>query len=313
MHSALGLVGGALDRLVGVAPGLLALALVLHVGKVAAEARAWHTILRHAYPHSDVRFKATLAAFAGAIGANALLPARIGEGVRLGIVRRRVPGSNVTTTASTILLETTVELVFGALVVGAMLLAGRSLGPLGTPAAAVQFLAAHPLALAAVATAVAGLGLLAYARRARVRQLAGRFVEGAAILRHPRDFVCGVVAWKLVAWALRFAAVYFFLVAFHLGAALWVVVLVVAAQNAAALVPLSPGNAGTQQAAFAVVLAGTASASAVLGFGVGMQAATAITDLCFGAAAVSFIATRDDVRRVLRLGRWRPHVLAPPA
>ncbi len=80
----------------------------------------------------------------------------------------------------------------------------------------------------------------------------------------------------------------------------------VAAQNVAASLPLLPGNAGTQQAAIGLALAGTAGAASLLGFGVGMQAATAVADVLVGIAAVALVATRADVRAALgtlRVGR----------
>jgi hypothetical protein len=124
------LVGAALQSLTTVSLGPLAL--VLHLAKIAAEARSWHNILVHSYPRSGLRFRTTLGAFAGMIGANAVLPARIGTALRLGIVRRRIPGSSVATIASTIVLETAIELAFGVAVdliagtAAVLLLAARS-------------------------------------------------------------------------------------------------------------------------------------------------------------------------------------------
>ena len=100
-------------------------------------------------------------------------------------------------------------------------------------------------------------------------------------------------------------AVYLFLLAFHIPATLWTVLLVIVAQTAAAAIPITPGNAGTQQAALAVVLAGVASASGVLGFGVGMQAATALADVAVGVVAVTLIACRDTPRASSRLSGLR--------
>ena len=80
---------------------------------------------------------------------------------------------------------------------------------------------------------------------------------------------------------------------------------VVAAQNVAGSVPLLPGNAGTQQAEIGVALAGSASVAGVLGFGVGMQAATAITDLMLGAAALVLVADHGDVTMALATLRPR--------
>lgn len=303
MHVILSLAGNTLDSLGRVSAGALVIALSLHVLKVVAEARSWHAIVRHAYPAADVGFGTTFGGFAGAIGANTVLPARIGEALRLGVLRRRVPGSTTTTIATTIVLEGAVELIFGVAVVATVLLTGRSLGRRGTPLGSLQLVGGHPLVLIAGLITLVGLVVVGALQRHRLRAVAARMAQGVAILRAPRAFACGVLCWKLVAWTLRLAAVYWFLVAFHLSAGLSAVLLVVAAQSAVSLLPISPGNAGTQQAAFMIVLAGSGSAAAVLGFGVGMQAALVVVDLVIGGVAMAFVARRVDPIGLLRTVR----------
>jgi uncharacterized membrane protein YbhN (UPF0104 family) len=178
--------------------------------------------------------------------------------------------------------------------------------------------AAMPSVPGPVALAVAGAVLVtgaavALACRTRARPFLARLGLGFAVVRSPRAFVTGVLSWKAVAWTLRLGSVYAFLLAFHVPAAPWTALVVVAAQNVAGSVPLLPGNAGTQQAAIGVALAGTASAAALLGFGVGMQASTAAADLVLGAVAVGFVATREDLHgalATLRPGR-RSRSVAP--
>ena len=121
-----------------------------------------------------------------------------------------------------------------------------------------------------------------------------------SVVRSPGQLLRVVMTWKLVAWSLRFAAVYCFLLAFHLGGGVWLVLLVVATQNLAGLLPLAPGSAGTQQAALALALAGTVSTGAVVGFGVGMQAATTLADVAIGVIAVALVSSWSDVRHALR-------------
>ncbi len=308
MHLVLSLAGGAFQSLARVSVGALAVALTLHVLKVAAEARSWHTIVRHAYPRAEITFGTTLGSFSGAIGANAILPARIGEALRLGIMRRRVPSSSTTTIATTIVLESAVEMIFGVAVVAIVLVAGRSPATAGTALAGLWPPSGLTVGLGVAGAAVAIL--VAVACRPRLRLLGRKMAQGASILRSPRVLVCGVLGWKLVAWALRLAAVYCFLVAFHLHAGFWAVLLVVATQSAVAVLPISPGNAGTQQAAFLVVLTGTGSLGAVLGFGVGMQAALMIVDLVIGGLALWFVAPRAGLARFFgrlrRFGRTSP-------
>lgn len=306
------ILGGAWGSLAGVSLGALAVAVALHVGKLAAEARAWHWIVSHAHGRRHVAFRTTLGAFVGAIGANAILPARVGETLRVGVVRRHVPGSNVVTIAATVVLETAIEVVFGAAVIATVLFAGGSLGAGGT-APPLAALGGHPVVLAAIAAAGLVVVVLALAYRERARALLGRMAQGFSIVKSPRAFAGQVLSWKLVAWTLRLGSVYAFLLAFHVPAAPWTALAVVAAQNVAAAVPLLPGNAGTQQAAIGVALAGTASAAALLGFGVGMQAATAVVDLVLGAGALLLVANRGDLRTALATVRVRRRASPVPA
>jgi uncharacterized membrane protein YbhN (UPF0104 family) len=306
MHGVLAIAGGAWNSLAAVSFGALVTAVALHLGKLVAEARAWHWIVSHAHAADDVRFRTTCGAFVSAIGANAVLPARVGEALRVGVVRRRLPGSSVITIAATIVLETAIEVAFGAAVIAAVVLGGRSFGSGGALGATLPGFLTQPAGLTALTGLVvtgAGVGLLF---RSRARMLLSRMADGFAIVRSPSVFVTRVLSWKLLAWALRLGSVYAFLLAFHVPAAPWTALLVVAAQSVAASIPLLPGNAGTQQAAIGVALAGSASTASLLGFGVGMQAATTAADLVLGAVAIALVANRRDLSAALATLRlWR--------
>src|SRR4051812_15666010 len=156
VHGIATLMHDAAAALAAVSPGALAVALLLHVVKVGAEARSWHGIVAHTY--RDARFRVTFGAFAGSVGANVLLPARIGDALRLGIVRNRVHDSSGSTIAATMVLETVLEAAFSVAIVVAVLLAGRSAGSLGAPAGAVGGIAGHhaaPFVAAALAALLA--------------------------------------------------------------------------------------------------------------------------------------------------------------
>ena len=290
-------VAGLANTLAGASVGALAVAIAIHLGKVAAEARAWHGIVGHAYPSAAIRFGTTYGAFAGAIGVNAVLPARVGEALRLGIVRRNVPDSTVAAVAGTIVLETAIEAAFGLVIVGLVALAGQSIGPIGSPYALG---ALHPIALGALGIALVLGATIAWITRRRLARTVASMAHGMAVTRAPGQLVRRVLVWKIVAWVLRFAAVYAFLLAFHIGGGLWVVLLVVAAQNVAGLLPLAPGSAGTQQAALVVALSGTAAANGALGLGVGMQMATGLSDVIVGIVAIALVSSWSDLRDALR-------------
>lgn len=297
MHAILGLVSGAVDTLAGASLGILALAVGLHLAKVATEARSWHGIISHAHPAGGIRYRTTLGAFAGSVGANALLPARVGESFRVGVMRHRLPDATVATIVGTIVLETGIEIAFGLTVIAGVLLAGRSIGPLASP---LTLATRHRDAVLAVGVGAAVLTAAGYAVRVRVARVIASMARGMSVAGSPKALLRRVLVWKLLAWSLRFAMVYCFLIAFHVGGGLWAVLLVVAAQNLASLLPLAPGSAGTQQAALAFAFAGTVSAGAVVGFGVGMQAATILADLAIGVVAVVLVSSWSDVRQALR-------------
>ena len=259
-----------------------------------------------AHTYRDARFRVTFGAFASAIAANVVLPAKIGEALRLGIVRRRVRDSSSSTIAATMVLETAIELAFSVVLVVVVLLAGRSVGSLGAPLDGVRAVTGHP---STPFVAVTGAVLFFLAIRVcgpRLRRVARDMGRGFAVVGAPATLGRSVLAWKVLAWVFRLAAVYFFLVAFHLPATAWTVLLVMAAQVAASLVPLLPGNAGAQQAALVVALAGYATAASVVALGVGMQAATSVVDLLLGALAVGLVTSRDQLRRRLRLPTAQP-------
>lgn len=289
----------------GVSLAALAVALAAHVLKVAAEARSWHGIVSHAYRADRVSFRMTFGAFAGAIGLNAVLPARVGEALRVGIVRGSVADSSVVAIAATIALEALLEVLFGVAIVIAWLAGG---GSVGGGASILQWLsgfATNPLVLGAAAAMIIVAVAVAVRYRATTRRVGARLADGLSILRSPGAFARRVLLWKILAWVLRLATVAAFLVAFRLPAVPWTILVVLAAQTVAGAVPLLPGNAGTQQAAIGVALAGTAHATTLVGFGVGMQAATTIVDLVLGLAALALVPRIRDICRALPPFGWR--------
>ena len=155
---------------------------------------------------------------------------------------QRVRDSSSSTIAATMVLETAIEMAFSVVLVVVVLLAGRSVGSLGAPLDGVRRRDGHPstpfVAVAGAVLLVVGIRVCRAAPASRGADM-GR---GFAVVGAPARSAASVLAWKVLAWVFRLAAVYFFLVAFHLPATAWTVLLVVAAQVAASLVPLLPGQ-----------------------------------------------------------------------
>ena len=276
----------------------LAVALALHLAKLGARARAWHNIVRAAYPTDRPRFRHSLGAFLAGTGVGACVPARAGQLVRLGLLRRRVSSSSLPGLVSTLIAESVFDAALTALIVIAVLIAagpgaagGASFaGPLGQ----------HPViaGLAAVAFTLAGCGL-ALQRRARIRSLLRDVRIGLAVLAQPARYLREVASWQALGCTLRVASTYCFLVAFHVPASLHTVLLVIAVQLVAGAVPLTPGGAGSQQA----ILVGALSpitTSTVLGFGIGTQMTTLLADVVLGGVSLILMTGSLRWRRIAR-------------
>jgi hypothetical protein len=160
--------------------------------------------------------------------------------------------------------------------------------------------AQHPLIATLAGSGLAlAAGWIGFRLRAKIRSFLLDARRGLAVFVQPVRHVRRVASCQALGWALRVASVYWFLLAFHLPAGLGAALLVVAVQLVAAAVPVTPGGAGPQQAILVVALSASAAAT-VLAFGIGMQVATALSDLGRGAASLIFLTGPLHWRRLPR-------------
>jgi uncharacterized membrane protein YbhN (UPF0104 family) len=217
-----------------------------------------------------------------------------------------VKDSTYPTLASSLVVET----LFDFVVASFLFLWALHLGLLpgvpdlpSLPAFDWSFVIRHPVIAAFIGCVLIGLAIIgtAWASR-RVNEFREKLVLGFAILRDRRAFLTGVVTWQAASWLARGAAVYFFLEAFHIPASINATVTVLVVQGLSTLLPFTPGGAGTQQAVLVFAFSGTAAASTVLGFSVGMQLVTTAVNVLLGFGAILIM---------LKTLRWKQHVYAP--
>ena len=277
------------DQLTSIALIPLALAIAAHLARIACRTRAWRNIVAAAYPDSVVRWRDIFCAYAAGIGANALLPGRGGDLLRLYIARHRVEGSSYPTLASSLLAETIFDSAVGILILTWALSAGILPGAGVLPdlpgidwlwvfhnpraAAGIGFL----LLIVATVLAITGVG--------KITDFWGRVRQGLAILRQPRRYLREVAAWQALDWAFRLTAIFFFLRAFGMPSDLHSVFVVQVAQTLSTLLPLTPAGIGTEQALLVYMVAGTAPASDVLSFSVGVKIIVIAVNLTLGTIA----------------------------
>lgn len=250
----------------------LGVALAFHLANLACRALAWRAILAAAYPSARIRLVDVGAAYAAGVAANAYLPARGGEALKIALVRLRVPGSTVAGVGA----SGGVVLAFDALVAAALVGSAWALGFLPT------FPAPSPVALGAAGAALAVAVLLA----AALPRLRAAAVQGVAILRTPGLYLRRVVPLQAAAWACRIGVVFAMLAAFGVPASIPAAGLVVVAGGLSTAVP-TPGGVGTQQLLVVLALHHVATAASALSFSVGMQVGVTLTNTLLGLLALS--------------------------
>ena len=293
------------DRIVSVAWGALAIGLLFSLLNMALRSRAWRNILLAAYPKSTISWATVFGVVYAGVGVNAVVPARLGDAVKLVLVRHRIRDSSYPALASTFVAESVVDALLG----GAILLWAWQAGALpGTPQLTslplfeIGWYARNPwiLGVVALVALVAILFLQARARRfwARVRQ-------GVVILTMPARFLRQVAVYQVAGWGCRVAAAYFFLDAFHVDATLENALLVQVAASLSTLVPATPGGIGPTQALLVVLLADAASPGTVLAFGVGMELALTLFNVVVGFTCLAVLMRGTGLRNLLRGARAR--------
>ncbi len=297
--------------------GALALAVACHLAKGAVRARAWRNVLAAAYPDAPIRWRSAFGAYAAGVGLNSILPARVGDVVRMYLMRRRVPGSSYPTLASSLLVEAIFDtLVSAALVAWAIhegVFPGLDVLP-RLPSIDWLWAFHHPRAAASiVAIALASsITVLAWAAR-HIEAFGRRVAQGVTILRTPREYARRVLAWQLVEWTLRLATLGFFLHAFDMPATVRNVLFTQATQSVATALPLTPAGIGTEQALLVYIFVGSAPSSVVLSFSVGMKVVLIVVNVIVGLAALALMTRTLGLRGALRSAAGDRHPPETPA
>jgi uncharacterized membrane protein YbhN (UPF0104 family) len=289
------------DHLASVSWTALAIALAFHFAKVAVRTVAWRNIIQAAYPQTRVPLPPVFGAYVAGVGINSIAPARVGDLVKLYLVRHKIPGTTYTTLASTLFAETLVDLVLaGAIFIWALtqgVLPGLNVLP-NLPTFDWGWLLGHGrLTATVVALLVLGILWFVWWASRHIEGFKQRVGAGLAILRDRPRYLREVVSWQVLSWVFRIASLVFFLRAFHVRATVHNALLAQTVDSLATLLPFSPGGAGTKQGLLVYVLRGQASSSQLLAFSVGTNIAIVVFNVAVAAIAVFLML------RTLRLGQ----------
>ena len=301
---------GLVDAVAGVAPGWLALGVLLHLGNQVARGRGWYSVIRSACADGEhPRRRDAIAAWVAGAGAGGVVSARGGDAVRVLVLARRAPGTGCALLTGTLVAEAVGECALGAAILALALAIG--VGPeLGPSTTTGLYVAAGVLALTGV--------LLVGRRSSRVRGFLSRAKQGCVALKCPKSYARDVLPWQLASRVLRLGALACFLAAFGLPATPAAVLLVVFAQSSGRLVPFSPASVGAGAAILAATfepITGTAvPAGQIAAFFVGTSTVLTVvgTVLALAICAQASAKVGPSFAAVGRLMRTRPATVPRP-
>jgi uncharacterized protein (TIRG00374 family) len=261
---------------------------------------AWRTVVVQAIAPPHPGLLDVFSAFFVGIFANGVLPGRVGEVARVGVLVRRLPRR-----------EGLWPALLGSVVAHRLLEVFPSIGLIAWVLVASKVPGWGHAALLAVLGGAVGVfvaGILVARRRehehpleaGRLRVAVAHVRQGLAVLRTPRAAALAV-ALQTAAWVFQLLAVWVALRAFQLSLPIAAAGVVLALMNVALILPLWPGNVGLQQAAIALPLLAYGVAYARgFAYGIGLQAIESSVGYVFG---VVFL-----LREGLTLGRLRESV-----
>jgi uncharacterized membrane protein YbhN (UPF0104 family) len=227
--------------------------------------------------------------------------------VRLFLTKTSVPGSTYPAVAATFAVETIFDVVMGSLMLAFAFTQGAFPKPPDfskLKAFDLSFFASHPQFALFFLTALALGVLVGFAVLSiRVQAFWRRVRQGLTIVFDRRRYLREVFGVQLAGWAFRFAAFWFMLEAFNVGASVKNVLLVMGVNAVGAAVPFTPQGAGVTQALFIKVFAGTAKPATVAAYSVGQQIAIAALTFAIGFASLVFIFRVRSFKEVIARGR----------
>ena len=247
-------------------------ALLLNLASVLVRAISWNVVISQALPRSqEPPFASVFSAFAVGLLANAVLPGRIGELARVGVLARRTErGQGVTgKLLGTVFAHRLFDLV-PALLLTAFVLATTRIPHWAVTS--LELVAVVGVALFLVAILVAGRELRPLPEGAMaIRRLLAMAQRGLHVLREPRAAALAALL-QTTGWLIQLLAVWSMMRAFGIDEALSAAAVVLLLMNVATIFPLWPGNIGLLQAVVALPLVSYGVAySTGLAFGLGLQ------------------------------------------
>jgi uncharacterized protein (TIRG00374 family) len=246
----------------------------LNLGSAIVRGMSWRTVLVEATPEPHPRLLDIFSAFFIGIFANGVLPGRVGEVARVGVLVRRMPERRRPGLWPALLCSVLAHRILEVFPSVGLIVWVLALAKIPHWARASLW------ALLGVACGFLLLGIAVATRheagravgRSRLRAMLERAREGLGVLRRAGPALVAV-GYQTAAWLLQLGAVWVAFRAFHIHEPLIAAGAVLALMNVALILPLWPGNVGLQQAAIALPLTAYGVAYARgFAYGIALQA-----------------------------------------
>jgi uncharacterized protein (TIRG00374 family) len=247
-------------------------AVVFNLLSAITRALAWQTVIHEALPNDTPKFSRTFSAFAIGLLGNAVLPGRIGEFARVGVLTRKMPGAEgaTATLLGTVFAHRVFDVIPSLMLIGYVLLTAK------IPHWAITSL----VVVAGVGTVMFGFAIVSgrldmshsLDELGTVRRVLAMARRGLGVMKNPLAAVLAICL-QILGWFWQLLAVYTAMRAFDIHEPLPAAALVLLLMNVAGIFPLWPGNVGLLQAAVALPLVSYGVPYATgFAFGIGLQA-----------------------------------------
>ena len=258
---------------------------VLETVQTVFAALSWVTILRAAFPDTQIAVRPVVAAYAVAVGLNSFLPGNIGTIVMMVMFVTLIAGATFASILSGFVVQ---KIPFTILSVATYIYLFATVS--GSLSFELGFLSKHPVL--SVLIAVGTIVLLALVCRIiwrRAAKLREQVKSGGAVLGQPRRFMIGVAAPQVVSYAARVAIVAVFLAAYSIPVTFHTTMAVTAANSISKSVSVTPGGAGVTQALNVVVLQSVTSTDNATAYSVAQQLIISAWDVLFAIVLVAWV------------------------
>ncbi len=295
------LVRATVREMLSIAPGMLAVIVVLRVGQALLSTLSWFNALKSAWPRAGLSYRFVLGIDQGQDIVNAVAPGRAGTWAMLGVIDVSIPGARVPKLLAVWGVQNLAFILFASVnyVLVAIGIPDRPREQSGVLDRASGFVSSQPLVTAALGLLLLVLVVLgARLGRRKLGQVRQQVREGVSILGTPSRYLRLMFVPALGSYAFRCASTAVLLAAFDIPVTIWTLSLALGSQAVAGAVRVTPGGLGTTQAIDVVALSPYAPPEVVTAFSL---AQIAIMTIVNSAVSVVALISINDWRRNLEL------------